>query len=224
MDFLWLQACPIRVSTCNLHGNRIKSGVTALLPAVELHQFVASGSNLNGPAGSSTNTTGSGSGRSQQTSQHYSNGKGLGPEGCSELWLEVGSVSFGPLVVEAAISLPSLQHSLHLVQHKYVTMCSSFKMIKCYHCQGSVFCKHLYVPRYLKIHDDRTKRLWFLWGNDNATSVKSPAKCGCIGGCAFFGSNRNGPRFFKPCRQDATEGVNTASFRFVLDLPRINPT
>ncbi|XP_052121267.1 transmembrane protein KIAA1109 isoform X3 [Frankliniella occidentalis] len=179
---LW--ASPIRVSTCNLHGNRIKSGVTALLPAVELHQFVASGSHLNGPAGSSTNTTGSGSARSQQASQHGNNGKGSGLEGCPELWLEVGAVSFGPLVVEAAIALPSLQHSLHLVQHKY-----------------------------LKVHDERTRRLWFLWGTENNANGKSPAKCGCIGGCAFFGSNRNGPRFFKPCRQDTTDGVNTASFR-----------
>jgi hypothetical protein len=83
---------------------------------VEFHQFVATGSHLGGPTGSSTNTTGSGSGRSQQASQLGHNGKG--PEGCSEIWLEVGSVSFGPLVVEAAISLPSPQHSLHLVQHK----------------------------------------------------------------------------------------------------------
>ncbi|XP_034234984.1 transmembrane protein KIAA1109 isoform X3 [Thrips palmi] len=179
-------ACPIRVSTCNLHGNRIKSGVTALLPSVELHQFVATGSHIGGATGSSTNTTGSGSGRSQQASQQGTNGKGSGPEGSSELWLEVGSVAFGPLVVEAAISLPSPQHSLHLVQHKY-----------------------------LKIHDDRIKRLWFLWGPDNGPSVKTPAKCGCIGGCAFFGSNRNGPRFFKPTRQDAAEGVNTASFRIL---------
>ena len=85
---------------------------------MELHQFVASGSHVGGATGSSTNTTGSGSGRSQQTSQLGTNGKGAGPERSSELWLEVGSVSFGPLVVEAAISLPSPQHSLHLVQHK----------------------------------------------------------------------------------------------------------
>ena len=35
-----------------------------------------------------------------------------------ELWLEVGAVSFGPLVVEAAISLPTPEHNLHLVQHR----------------------------------------------------------------------------------------------------------
>ena len=72
--------------------------------------------------------------------------------------------------------------------------------------------------RYLRIHDDRIKRLWFLWGPDSGPSNKTPAKCGCIGGCAFFGSNRNGPRFFKPTRQVALEGVNTASFRYLTDI------
>lgn len=35
-----------------------------------------------------------------------------------ELWLEVGSVSLGPLVVEAAMSLAIPEHNLHLVQHR----------------------------------------------------------------------------------------------------------
>lgn len=35
-----------------------------------------------------------------------------------ELWLEVGSISLGPLVVEAAMSLPAPEHNLHLVQHR----------------------------------------------------------------------------------------------------------
>lgn len=37
-------------------------------------------------------------------------------------------------------------------------------------------------------------------------------KCGCVGGCAFFGSNRNGPKFFKPSAQDLQEGVNIARY------------
>jgi hypothetical protein len=35
-----------------------------------------------------------------------------------ELWLEVGSISLGPLVIEAAMSLPAPEHNLHLVQHR----------------------------------------------------------------------------------------------------------
>ena len=55
------QASPIRVATCNLHGYHIKSGVTAVLPTIQLHQYVATGGHFNAAAaGSSTNTTGSG--------------------------------------------------------------------------------------------------------------------------------------------------------------------
>jgi len=77
-----------------------------------------------------------------------------------------------------------------------------------------VFTQLIRCFRYLKRHDLSTKRLWFLWGDALPSAGKTPAKCGCIGGCAFFGSNRNGPLFFKPSRQDAIEGLNIASFRF----------
>lgn len=38
---LW--ASPIRLATCNLHGNHVKSGVTAVLPAVRLRQLICAG-------------------------------------------------------------------------------------------------------------------------------------------------------------------------------------
>lgn len=37
-------------------------------------------------------------------------------------------------------------------------------------------------------------------------------KCGCVGGCAFFGSNRNGFKFFKPSAQDLQDGINIARY------------
>uniref|UniRef100_A0A1B6DJ95 Bridge-like lipid transfer protein family member 1 C-terminal domain-containing protein n=2 Tax=Clastoptera arizonana TaxID=38151 RepID=A0A1B6DJ95_9HEMI len=172
---LW--ASPIRFSTCNLHGNQVKSGLTGVLPAVHIRQMIAVanhfGHSSGGGSNSNTNTTGSG--RSQHTRS------GAGADGL-ELWLEVGSVSFGPLIVEAAASLSNTDQNLHLVQHKY-----------------------------LKTHDDRSRRLWFLWATDNTST--SAGKCGCIGGCLFFGRNSNGQRFFKPSRQDIVEGVNTAAYR-----------
>lgn len=64
----------------------------------------------------------------------------------------------------------------------------------------------------MEIHDEVSKRLWFLWPKDSATT-KFVGKCGCIGGCAFFGNNRNGAKFFKPSRQDLQDGVNIAAFR-----------
>jgi hypothetical protein len=99
----------------------------------------------------------------------------------SDIWLEVGSISLGPVVLEAAISLPTPEHNLHLVQNKY-----------------------------LKMHDEAIKRLWFLWPQESGIKA---TKCGCIGGCVFFGNNRNGPRFFKPSYHDLQDGINIAAYR-----------
>ncbi|XP_049857041.1 transmembrane protein KIAA1109 homolog isoform X4 [Schistocerca gregaria] len=168
---LW--ASPLRLATCNLHGSQVKSGVTAVLPAVQIKQYVSTGGGF-----SHSNTNTAGSGRSQHNGSKFPSVDSTS----MELWLEVGSVTLGPLIIEAAMSLPTPDHNLHLIQHKY-----------------------------LRVHDESTKRLWFLWSGD--TSTRSMGKCGCIGGCAFFGSNRNGPRFFKPSKQDFQDGINVASFR-----------
>lgn len=54
---------------------------------------------------------------------------------------------------------------------------------------------------FLEKHDKKTQRLWFLWQHDKArgTSLLSEkdGRCGCVGGCSFFGKNVNGPVFFK---------------------------
>lgn len=49
---------------------------------------------------------------------------------------------------------------------------------------------------FLKIHDNKFKKLWFLWGNDSSSSYSLEGKCGCIGGCTFFGTSKNGASFF----------------------------
>ncbi|KAK9502019.1 hypothetical protein O3M35_012630 [Rhynocoris fuscipes] len=152
-------AAPIRFSTCNLHGNQVKSGLTGVIPQVKIRQLIVT-NHL-----SATNTTGSG------RSQHKSASE-------PDVWLEVGSVSLGPLILEAAVSLSNTDHNLHLVQH-----------------------------RFLKTHDERSRRLWLLWPGEKT------GKCGCIGGCSFFGNNSNGTKFFRPSRQDAVDGLNVAAFR-----------
>lgn len=101
----------------------------------------------------------------------------------NDLWLEVGAVNLGPLIIESAISTDSKEPNLHNDQQKF-----------------------------LKMHDDRLKKLWFLWPNLNKTT----GKCGCTGGCLFFGSNTNGTRFFKPSKKDLEEGMNVAAFRYTL--------
>ncbi|XP_053666304.1 bridge-like lipid transfer protein family member 1 [Anopheles marshallii] len=275
---------PIRMATCNLHGQQVKSGITGLIPTILLRQFVSTGGHFSqyssGNSHSNTNTTGSsrsaklhhqnstkhvsedgyrktsdetgpiyrrttvddggpmisstGSGssagvlksgrrdnaveppypqhrkdskehrddpygsissrkgrdRSDDPSIHYRRDKedpyaslhsarNSGRDiDSNEPWLEVGCVSLGPIILEAASALPIPEHCLHLVQHSY-----------------------------LKVHDEKNKKLWFLW-----SSSTDPVRCGCVGGCAFFGTNRNGPRFFKPCAQDIQEFINIARY------------
>lgn len=255
---------PIRMSTCNLHGQQVKSGVTLLISTILLRSFIASGGHFGGSNGahhpmaggghsqSNTNTTGSGrSTKAQQQGfkrsgvegdplteddgqnrddlsllfQRDENGAmkfkresdfllrkeaakerlvGEGGGGhfkrpddiygtvtssttraarelemANEPWLEVGSVSLGSVVIEAASALPIPEHQLHLVQHSF-----------------------------LKMHDEKSKRLWFLW----MASVEH-SRCGCVGGCSFFGSNRNGLKFFKPSAQDLHDCVNIARYQ-----------
>ncbi|XP_021700280.1 uncharacterized protein KIAA1109 isoform X7 [Aedes aegypti] len=249
---------PIRIATCNLHGQQVKSGVTGLIPTILLRQFVSTGghfSHSNGNSHSNTNTTGSNRSakiRHQNSLKHESDQKddtnplykrgddaGTKPKKVSEQhqqqipsyhghrrdskedqygslpnrrshesdhfrrekeeiyasihstnrnsnrdidstepWLEVGCLSLGPVIIEAASALPIPEHCLHLVQHNY-----------------------------LKLHDERNKKLWFLWAN-----TSDPIRCGCVGGCAFFGSNRNGARFFKPSAQDLQDFINIARY------------
>ncbi|XP_055600491.1 bridge-like lipid transfer protein family member 1 isoform X3 [Uranotaenia lowii] len=252
---------PIRIATCNLHGQQVKSGITGLIPTILLRQFVSTGghfSHSNGNSHSNTNTTGSSRSAKlhhqnsvterkddpiykradetsstsfkqkkvtdqyqQSTSSHsyrrdskehqvrddpygslpnrrnhesssdhfrrekeeiygsvHSNRNSTRDIDSSEPWLEVGCLSLGPVIIEAASALPIPEHCLHLVQHNY-----------------------------LKMHDERGKKLWFLWSNSS-----DPIRCGCVGGCAFFGTNRNGPRFFKPSSQDLQDFINIARY------------
>lgn len=61
---------------------------------------------------------------------------------------------------------------------------------------------------FLKKHDDKSRRLWFLWKNNKSRYTLSSdcaKRCGCVGGCNFFGKNVNGPIFFKTDRLDAAQ-------------------
>lgn len=68
---------------------------------------------------------------------------------------------------------------------------------------------------FLKLHDKRHKKLWFLWN-----SGFEATRCGCIGGTAFFGNNVNGPKFFKPSAQDIQDGINIARYKYVFDITK----
>jgi hypothetical protein len=40
-------------------------------------------------------------------------------------------------------------------------------------------------------------RLWFLWPDDTLKNKRCRNKCGCLGGCRFFGGTVTGLDFFK---------------------------
>ncbi|KAG4067242.1 hypothetical protein HA402_000233 [Bradysia odoriphaga] len=258
---------PIRVSTCNLHGQKVKSGVTCLVSTVLLRHFISTSGHFTPGSGtavnsySNTNTTGSGRSaklqhqnsksdekkedlnvlfkrddgnaikfkresdygtyrrgskekddvhnlrRSRESDFHhrrddiyssiYSSNREKNREIDTEPWLEVGCVSLGPIIVESASALPIPEHCLHLVQHKYVDG-MTYRFV--------TFSIDFEFCSYLKTHDKRAKRLWFLWSVEGT-------RCGCTGGSAFFGSNINGPKFFKPSAQDVQDGVNIARYQ-----------
>lgn len=146
-----LEIYPIRMATCNLHGLQTSSGLSTLISHIYLHQYSKISSNL---VCSSAYSIAS-HGQNVQTNQ-------------SDIWLEVGSFTLGPIYIDAANS--QLQKDKARQQEKF-----------------------------LQIHDFRTKRLWFLWSSEqlnNSTVSSAVGKCGCVGGCAFFGSNKNGIHFF----------------------------
>ncbi|XP_069098559.1 bridge-like lipid transfer protein family member 1 isoform X3 [Pleurodeles waltl] len=57
--------------------------------------------------------------------------------------------------------------------------------------------KHEAQRHFLETHDNRTRRLWFLWPDDAVKNKRSKNKCGCLGGCRFFGGITTGLDFFK---------------------------
>ena len=86
----------------------------------------------------------------------------------SNTWLESGGITVGPIDAEAAMALPNPDY--HEIQ-----------------------------DQFLKVHDGKTKRLWFIWPPDpNNVNPSVIGKCGCHGGCSFFGKNKNGIGFFNP--------------------------
>ncbi|XP_056616066.1 bridge-like lipid transfer protein family member 1 isoform X1 [Triplophysa dalaica] len=68
--------------------------------------------------------------------------------------------------------------------------------------------------QFLELHDMKTKRLWFLWPEEKYK--RSRNRCGCLGGCRFFGGSLGGLDFFRleeniPSSSSAFSGVSTES-------------
>ncbi|XP_028294367.1 bridge-like lipid transfer protein family member 1 isoform X3 [Gouania willdenowi] len=62
---------------------------------------------------------------------------------------------------------------------------------------------------FLELHDAQTKRLWFLWPDEsNVRSKRCRNRCGCLGGCRFFGGTNMGLDFFR--LEEVTPSSSTA--------------
>ncbi|CAM1304937.1 KIAA1109 (predicted) [Pycnogonum litorale] len=140
---------PLRFSTCNLHNKQCRNGMTFVIHNVMIKQFLKK-------------TIGA---QNQSSAEHRKDAD-LHLDENNQLWLEVGSMTLGPLLLET---------SLH---QNFNALTSSSQ------------------NRFLKFHDAKTKRLWFLWSLDEILNFNVPTKvygkCGCLGGCHFFckkGSN-----------------------------------
>ncbi|CAB4060690.1 unnamed protein product [Lepeophtheirus salmonis] len=97
-----------------------------------------------------------------------------------DIWVEAASFKCGPTFIEASTTGHATTPHKNLQEEQHT---------------------------FLQKHDQLTKRLWFLWNpkllTHNIESIQLRAtKCGCVGGCNFFGSNINGPNMFKPSQAD----------------------
>ncbi|XP_040563283.1 bridge-like lipid transfer protein family member 1 [Lepeophtheirus salmonis] len=105
-----------------------------------------------------------------------------------DIWVEAASFKCGPTFIEASTTGHATTPHKNLQEEQHT---------------------------FLQKHDQLTKRLWFLWNpkllTHNIESIQLRAtKCGCVGGCNFFGSNINGPNMFKPSQADIKNRKNIA--------------
>ena len=92
---LRLQSCPIRLATCNLHGQQTNQGVTAIINNVQLHQYISSNIKTN---------------RLDSMATHH-----------PDTWVECGAVKIGPIYVEGAFASHGLRNSnFQINQHCFL--------------------------------------------------------------------------------------------------------
>lgn len=116
------QVYPIRVATCNLHGQHTRSGITAHIQNISARNYICGQDGHKGGAGgrgvevaSMCGTSTSGTGGGTVTG-------GGGETFVDDVWLEAAAVTLGPVYVDAATSMDVLHHDMQLIQHKCVMM------------------------------------------------------------------------------------------------------
>uniref|UniRef100_UPI00398F7960 bridge-like lipid transfer protein family member 1 n=1 Tax=Pristiophorus japonicus TaxID=55135 RepID=UPI00398F7960 len=79
--------------------------------------------------------------------------------------------------------------------------------------------KHEVQREFLETHDYRTKRLWYLWLEDDFKNKRGKNKCGCLSGCKFYSGMASGQDFFKldemtPSTSSTFSTINTETDMF----------
>lgn len=175
-NLAYLQITPIKFSTCNLHSCHSNNGITLLINSVFIKHFVIVDSNQ------MTTSQLSASGHRMGSTTSFKDSVkeqqfSLGDAKNTKCY-EALNIEFGPVFVDTA-ELLSIVESYTISQKKF-----------------------------LSIHDAKVKKLWFLWNDKFPSNTSSylAGKCGCVGGCAFFGNNLNGRNFFSLNSRDAVDG------------------
>ena len=93
---LRIQACPLRLATCNLHGLKAIQGITAIVNDIRIQQYISSNFPLN---------------RSDYDQQIHH----------QDIWIESGVIKFGPINIEGSLSgHNSSDQSDQSYQHKFL--------------------------------------------------------------------------------------------------------
>ncbi|XP_065578984.1 bridge-like lipid transfer protein family member 1 isoform X2 [Artemia franciscana] len=160
---------PVTANYCNLHSSNSQGGATSIMQKIKIRQYLASNIQQSGDRISNRSNSTADSGRSRTS--EWTNRIRIGSETGSKIdgdaaWLEIGLVDLGPINCDFAMSLATKGMPVDGLQRAF-----------------------------LKLHDTKTQRLWFLWSTDEVlnTSATGPLvrRCGCNDGCAFFGCRRS---------------------------------
>ncbi|TGZ54627.1 hypothetical protein CRM22_010592 [Opisthorchis felineus] len=166
---LSLQLDPVRLTNCNMHGTAKCSGLLIMLPRVRLVQYIRPMAHEH-----RTEARAPGSVTSPATV--------IGPTDPQSLWLEAGSLAFGPVHANVSSAPERSEHALW-----------QLAFLKCH----DAATKRLWF--LWSTSESRFGPMSCAMSSGSASSYTPPAifpNCGCFGQCSFFGSNESGRALF----------------------------
>lgn len=163
------QTGALRLATCNLHTAAVGEGISAVLQDVAIAQFI----------------------EQQEVAR-----LGLPPPLLRRShWLEAGSVTFN--LITADVALAADHPAKYEVQRQFL----EFHDMKTKRFMHILYDLVFLLPNvqavifYVCVCVYVCFRLWFLWPEEKYK--RSRNRCGCLGGCRFFGGSVGGLDFFR---------------------------